>query len=51
MKAYFHLCQNNILSAMHVDWDPPHLGPVVLYITPIYTSSMQDFLMQGGQQK
>ena len=28
----FHLCWNNILSVMYVDWGPPHLSLVVCYI-------------------
>ena len=38
----------NILSAMHVDWDPPSN---VLYITPTHTSSMQQMIKQGMKQK
>ena len=30
---------------MYVDWDPPQLSPVV-YITPTYASSMQEFMVQ-----
>ena len=42
----------NILSAIYVDWGPPHLSLVVcLYITPTYTSSMQDLILQEMQQK
>ena len=36
---------------MHVDWDSPHLSLVACYITPTYTSSMQELIMQGVQQK
>ena len=48
LKSYFHLCSKNILSAMHVD---SFESSSVLYITPTYTSSMQELIMQGMQQK
>ena len=32
LKSYFHICWKNILSAMHVGWDPPHLSLVACYI-------------------
>ena len=35
---------------MHVDWDPPHLS-IVLYIAPTCTSSLQEFMQQGMEQK
>ena len=35
---------------MYVDWNLPHLS-LVLYITSIYTSSMQELIMQEMQQK
>ena len=38
LKSYFHLCQKNILSAMHVDWDPVHLSLVVCYILHLLVS-------------
>ena len=33
---------------MYVDWDP-HLSPVVCFITPTYTPSMHELIMQGIQ--
>ena len=39
------------LSAMYVDWGPHHFSLVVLYISPTDTSSMQNFNLQGLQQK
>ena len=36
---------------MHVDLDPPHLSEVAHYISPTYTSSMQELIMQEMQQK
>ena len=32
LTSCFHLFWKNILSAMHVDWVPPHLSLVVCYI-------------------
>ena len=38
---------------MYVDWDIPdlHGSSGVLYISPIYNSSIQELIMQGMQQK
>ena len=36
---------------MHANWDSPNLSLVVLFITPTYTSSMQELIKQGMQQK
>ena len=36
---------------MYADWGPPHLCLVVLYISPNNTSSMQNLILQGLQQK
>ena len=47
----FHLFWKNILSAMYADWGPPHLNPIVLFISPTDTPSMQNFILQGLQQK
>ena len=53
-KAWSNI-EQNILSAMHVDWDPPHLSPVACYIlqyiTPTRSSSMQELIKQGMEQK
>ena len=37
----FSFLFENVLSAMYVDWGPPHLSLVVLYISPTDTFSMQ----------
>ena len=34
---------------MYVDWGPPHLSLVVLYISPTDTSSMQNLILEGLQ--
>ena len=36
---------------MYVDWDLPNLSLVVLYITPTFTSSMQELIIQWMQQR
>ena len=36
---------------MYVDWGSHHLSLVVLYISPTDTSSMQNLILQGLQQK
>ena len=38
---------------MHVDWDPPHLNLVAcyIYLVACYTSSMQELIKQGMEQK
>ena len=51
LTTCFHLFWKNILSAMYVDWGPPHLNLVVLYISPTDTSSMQNLILKGLQQK
>ena len=38
------MLEKNILSAMHVDLDPPPESSSVLYITPTCTSSMQELI-------
>ena len=50
-EILFSFMLEKILSAMHVDWDPPHLSSSVLYITPTRTSSMQELIKQGMKQK
>ena len=47
LKSYFHLCLKNKLSAMHVDWDPPHLSLVACYIL----HCMQELIKQGMGQE
>ena len=47
----FSFVLENILSAMYVDWGPPHLSLVVLYMSPTDTSSMQNLILQELQQK
>ena len=47
----FSFVLENILSAMYADWGPPHLSLVLLYISPTATSSMQNLILQGLQQK
>ena len=39
-----------MLSAVHVEWDPPYLDSLVCYYTAIITSSSQELTMQGMQQ-
>ena len=46
----FHAFWKNILSAMYVDLGPPHLS-LVVYMSPTDTSSMQNLILQGLQQK
>ena len=55
----FHLFWKNILSAMYAGWGPPHLSLIVCCIfhllipllIPTDTSSMQNLILQGLQQK
>ena len=41
----FSFMLKNVSSAMYVDWDPPHLSPIVCY-----PSSMQELMLQGMQK-
>ena len=36
---------------MYVDWGPPHLILVVCYVSPTNSSSMQNLILEGLQQK
>ena len=49
LTSCFHLFWKNILSMMYVDWGPPHLSLLVLYILPTDTSSMQNLILDGSQ--
>ena len=51
LTSCFHLFWKDILSAMYVDWGPPHLSLEVLCISPTDTSSMQNLILEGLQQK
>ena len=55
LKTHFHLCiyvRKNMLSAMHVDWDPPHSSLVVCYILyQLVLLPCRNTIKQGMEQK
>ena len=50
-ESLFSFVLENILSAMYVDWHTTFESSSVLYIKLTDTSSMQDLIAQGMQQK